>query len=121
VLEALKILSSPDRRRKEVQVFDGRRVEAVEDGWFVLNGSKYRDMVSVEMKRARDRRAAKAYRERNKSKTKAQVSREYGNGEKAYEKSINNGESDGKAMKRAEEVHPLPERMVYEDDPPDNF
>lgn len=66
VLDALKILASPDRRRIEKQEHDGRRIQAVEDGWFVLNGEKYREMVQREMKRARDRRAAKAYRARQK-------------------------------------------------------
>lgn len=67
VLDALKILSSPDTRRLEKQEFNGRRIKAVEDGWLILNGSKYREMVSIEMKKARDRKAAKAYRERQKA------------------------------------------------------
>lgn len=57
VLEALKILSSPDTKRIGPQDFDGRRIEAVEDGWLILNAGKYRDRVQVEMKKARDRRA----------------------------------------------------------------
>lgn len=66
VLDALKILSSPDTKRIEKQEFDGRRIESVEDGWYILNGVKYRELVQKEMKRARDRRSAKAYRERQK-------------------------------------------------------
>lgn len=42
VLEALKVLSSPDTRRLEPQDYDGRRIEKVEDGWLMLNGEKYR-------------------------------------------------------------------------------
>lgn len=57
VLEALKILSSPDRRRLEKQEFDGRRIQAHPDGWLILNGAKYREMVQEEMKKARWRRA----------------------------------------------------------------
>lgn len=68
VLEALKILSSPDNRRVEAQEFDGRRIELVPDGWLVLNGEKYKELVQQEMKRARDRRAAKAYRDRKKQR-----------------------------------------------------
>lgn len=67
VLDALKILSSPDKRRVEKQEFEGRRIQSVGDGWLVLNGERYRKLVSLEMKRARDRRAAKAYRLRKKS------------------------------------------------------
>jgi len=68
VLDALKILSSPDTKRLEKQAHDGRRIMAVEEGWLILNGEKYRAMVSLEMKRARNRRAQKAWRERQKSK-----------------------------------------------------
>ena len=63
VLDMLKILASPDSRRREVQKFEGRRIEAVEDGWLILNGEKYRKMVSDEMRKARLRRAQAKYRE----------------------------------------------------------
>lgn len=67
VLDALKILSSPDTKRIEKQDFDGRRIKAVEEGWLVLNGEKYRSMVRLEMKRAKNRRGQSAYRERIKN------------------------------------------------------
>lgn len=67
VLDALRILSSPDKKRMETQEFEGRRIKAVEDGWLILNGAKYRDMVRLEMKRARDRKAQAARRERLKN------------------------------------------------------
>ncbi len=63
VLDALKILSSPDTKRLEKQEFQGRRIKAVEEGWLVLNGEKYRALVQLEMRRARNRRAQKRYRE----------------------------------------------------------
>lgn len=66
ILDALKILSSPDTKRIEPQPFDGRRIQAVEEGWLILNGEKYRTMLSVEMKRARNRRAQEAHRQRKK-------------------------------------------------------
>lgn len=66
VLEALKVLSSPDKLRIEHQPHEGRRIKAVEEGWLILNGEKYREMVSVEMKRARDRRNQAARRARLK-------------------------------------------------------
>src|SRR6185503_16002070 len=67
---ALKILSSPDTKRISPQEFDGKRILAVEEGWFMLNGEKYRKMMALEMKRARDRRAQAAFRERQKQKRK---------------------------------------------------
>jgi hypothetical protein len=66
VLEALKILSSPDSKRVEPQPHGGRRIKAVEEGWLILNGEKYRALVSLEMRRARNRRSQAAYRERQR-------------------------------------------------------
>jgi hypothetical protein len=45
VLAALKILSSPDTKRIEPQPYEGRRIQKVEDGWLILNGQHYRDLV----------------------------------------------------------------------------
>ncbi len=66
VLEALRVLSSPDTKRVEGQEHEGRRIQAVEDGWLVLNGEKYRERVQVEMRRARNRRAQAKWREKQK-------------------------------------------------------
>jgi len=66
VLDILKLLASPDTRRVSPQEYEGRRIRAVEDGWLILNGSKYRDMVSAEMRKARLRRAQATFREKKK-------------------------------------------------------
>ena len=50
-IEALKILSSPDRERIEKQPYDGRRIEKVTDGWLVLNGAYYRSLMSKATRR----------------------------------------------------------------------
>lgn len=85
VLEALKILSSPDTKRLEPQPFEGRRIKAVEEGWLILNGEKYREMVSIEMKRARNRKAQAAWRSREKaSKSQSQIQRENEGREKRF-------------------------------------
>ena len=65
VLDILKILASPDKRRAKKQEFDGKRIKAVEDGWLILNGEKYRQMVSDEMRKARLRRAQTAFRKKH--------------------------------------------------------
>ena len=62
VLDALKILSSPDKRRIERQKYEGRRIEAVEDGWLILNGAKYHEMVREEMRKNRLRKAQANHR-----------------------------------------------------------
>lgn len=69
VLDIIKILASPDKRRKIRQEFDGRRIRAVEGGWLILNGAKYRDMVQKEMKKSRDRKSQEAFRRRQKMLT----------------------------------------------------
>lgn len=75
VLDICKILASPDKRRKVKQEFDGRRIRAVDGGWLVLNGEKYRQMVSEEMKKARNRRSQNTYR-KNHPKPSATSARE---------------------------------------------
>lgn len=62
VLDALRILSLPDEIREEKQEYEGRRIRQVEDGWLILNGAKYREMMQKEMERARWRRAQAAQR-----------------------------------------------------------
>jgi hypothetical protein len=89
VLEALRVLSSPDTKRVEKQPFDGRRIKAVEEGWLILNGEKYRAQVSLEMKRARNRKAQQAWRDRKRSQGPIR-------GETRYVEALNNGE-DAKA------------------------
>lgn len=61
------VLAAPDTRRKIPQEHDGRRIRLVEDGWLVLNGDKYREMVSAERKKAKNRRAQEAWRQRQKA------------------------------------------------------
>jgi hypothetical protein len=68
VLEILKVLASPDKRRRAEQEFEGRRIKAVEDGWLILNGEKYRRMVSEEMRKARLRRAQSTFREKARAR-----------------------------------------------------
>lgn len=45
VLEALRLLSSPDTKREEPQLYEGRRIERVADGWLVLNGEFYQRLM----------------------------------------------------------------------------
>lgn len=66
VLEALKVLSSPDTKRIEPQPFEGRRIKRVEDGWLILNGALYRDLMVKENERARKRRWAAEKRAQEK-------------------------------------------------------
>ncbi len=73
VLDILKLLASPDQRRKTPQEFEGRRIRAVEDGWFVLNGEKYRKMVQDEMRKSRWRKAQAAARQRQREKLPQQT------------------------------------------------
>lgn len=70
-LEALKILSSPDTKRIEPQPYDGRRIKRVEDGWLILNGELYRNLMVQENERARKRRWAAEKRAQEKEEKKA--------------------------------------------------
>src|SRR5579872_4253817 len=43
-VEALKILSEPDRHRSEPQEYEGRRIQKTEHGWLILNGAFYQQL-----------------------------------------------------------------------------
>ncbi len=66
VLAALKILSSPDRKRIEKQPYEGRRIQKVPDGWLMLNGEVYKKMAQQVAERARKARWAKENRAKEK-------------------------------------------------------
>ena len=92
VLDALKVLASPDTRRTEQQEHEGRRIQLVEDGWLVLNGEKYRQKISREMTRARNARAQAAFRERQKRRHNLSSGQPLP-GEQEYLKAIQRGAS----------------------------
>ena len=57
VLDCLKVLASPDKRRTVKQEHEGRRIKAVDGGWFIINGQKYKEWVQKEMRKASWRKA----------------------------------------------------------------
>jgi hypothetical protein len=83
VMEALKMLCAPDKKRKEKQEYEGRRVRMVEDGWLIINGEKYRSMVQEEMRKASWRKAQAKRREKAKQAKSLP-------GEKAFESAVEN-------------------------------
>lgn len=77
--EALAILSSPDpySRSKE---HDGRRIEAIDGGWRILNGEKYRQKMNADERRESNR----IYQQRYRTKKSALRSGKPLPGEMAY-------------------------------------
>lgn len=67
VLDALKILSSPDTKRLEPQPFDGRRIEKIEGGWRILNG----DFYQREMQKLNRREHLRVAQQKHRDKAKA--------------------------------------------------
>lgn len=67
VLEALKVLSEPDKRRLEPQEHEGRRIQKVEDGWLLLNGEKYQRLMLESFRRARNALAMSERRARQRA------------------------------------------------------
>ena len=65
-LEALKILMSPDTKRIEPQPFDGRRIERTDDGYLVLNGQAYEDLMRDVSRRVYKARKEREYREKKR-------------------------------------------------------
>jgi hypothetical protein len=64
VVEGLRILSSPDKRRLDPQENEGKRIAMVEDGWLVINGAKYEEMMSKIAEQARKAKWARENRAR---------------------------------------------------------
>lgn len=73
VLEALKVLSEPDKRRLEPQEHEGRRIQKVEDGWLLLNGEKYQRLMMEMFRRTRNAEAMRKRREHDRACTTAPV------------------------------------------------
>jgi hypothetical protein len=67
VIEALRILSSPDTRRLEPQEFEGRRIEKCDEGYKVLKGKYYRDLMFSASRKEYKRVKQAEYRERDRS------------------------------------------------------
>jgi hypothetical protein len=68
-LEALRILSEPDKRRVEPQPHEGRRIQKVLEGWLILNGEVYQNLM-----RGMNRREYKTKWQRdNRNSAKTQI------------------------------------------------
>jgi len=61
-LEALKVLMNPDKKRIEPQPYDGRRIEKRADGYFVLNGQYYENLMRETSRKIYKARKAREYR-----------------------------------------------------------
>jgi hypothetical protein len=85
-LDALKILSSPDKRRIEPQPHDGRRIQKVDDGWLVLNGMYYEDMMRAISRKVYKARKQREYRALGRGTPLS--------GEGAAVKALNNGDEE---------------------------
>lgn len=66
--KALEVLAAPDTfsRTKD---FEGRRIEATDGGWVILNHAKYREKMSVDERREYNRVKQQEFRERQKRST----------------------------------------------------
>ena len=61
--EALKRLAAPDSYSRTTD-YQGRRIEAIDGGWAILNYAKYRERRDPEKRRAQNRNAKRRQRER---------------------------------------------------------
>ena len=88
VLDAWKVLSSPDTKRIEAQPFDGRRIQKTEDGsgWMILNGQKYEDLMREVNRRVYKARKQREYRAAEKPRGPMA-------GERTFEKAVGEGAS----------------------------
>lgn len=63
---AIQELSDPDPHSR-TQEFEGRRIKAVEGGWLLLNGEKYRKLLSAAERKEYNRVKQTEYRKRRKT------------------------------------------------------
>ncbi len=64
-IKALKILAAPDTKRIEKQPFEGRRIEKVKDGWLLLNGRHYQELMTKTNRRIYKAAKQSEYRARH--------------------------------------------------------
>ena len=84
-MDAMKVLEEPDRETTIPQPYEGRRIRKVEDGWLVLNGKHYQDLMEDLNRKARLRRAQASWRERQKIKAAKNEMQAKADGEKRIE------------------------------------
>ncbi len=93
-VESLRVLMSPDPYSR-TKAHDGRRVQEVEGGWFILNHAKYRAKLSAEDQREKARVRQGRWRKNKKSgKTQNQVRAEMDGREARFVKAYENGDDD---------------------------
>ncbi len=63
---ALRVLSGPDPDSRS-QEFEGRRIQSVDGGWWIVNGEKYRRKMSQDERREKNAIYQKQHRERKKA------------------------------------------------------
>lgn len=91
VLDALKILSSPDKKRIEPQPYDGRRIQKADGGWLILNGQAYEDLMRSINRKAYKARKQAEYRKRSRSQSEVEANAR--GGEERYLAAERNGAS----------------------------
>ncbi len=64
-VKSLKVLSDPDPDSRTSD-FEGRRIEKIEGGFFIINGKKWREQQTAESRRAYMRDYMKKYRAKDK-------------------------------------------------------
>lgn len=89
---SLKELMAPDRYSR-TKDHDGRRIEEVDGGWLILNGAKYREMLSLEERRAYKAKKQREYREKKAALIRVRKSND--SREKRYAQALENGDSNG--------------------------
>lgn len=97
VLEAWNILSGPDRRRVELQSDGGARIRKVEGGWLIINAAEYRKRMSEELKRYRNAKAQRAWRERQSAIKQDDPKSWPMESERQFIKAEGNGDADAAA------------------------
>lgn len=96
IMLALEVLKMPDTRRGEHQEFEGRRIKEVKEGWLILNGEKYRELL-ITAKKREQKRVAEQIRRSKRSQELEKLRSMNGKplpGEMAYVKAVEEGDDE---------------------------
>jgi len=94
VMDCLAVLMAPDLKRLEPQPHQGRRIEKVDDGYLILNGQLYEDMMREISRKVYKARKEREYRDKKRqAESKPKMSKTPA--ERLFEQSDQNGHEQG--------------------------
>lgn len=113
-IKALEILSRPDPYSRTTE-YEGRRIEACEGGWVILNGEKYRNKMSIDDRREYLRIKKREQRARDKEKANVNSCQQ-----SSIQSTQTEAETEKETYKDQKNIDFSPSEKPPDDPPPEN-